>query len=60
MNRRYSSQIIMPKIDAPAARTPLMRKPASYSVETMRSASASRTGPPSSTPKNTERRDHSI
>src|ERR1700722_19439827 len=61
MKRMYSSQIITPKRAGPPIRTPLIRgKAAGCSVAVNRVMAAITTGPPTSTARNTERRDHSI
>src|SRR5271167_1905242 len=61
MKRMYSSQIITPKRAGPPIRTPLIRgKAAGCSVAANRIMAAIITGPPTSTARNTERRDHNI
>ena len=61
MKRMYNSHIIIPKSAGPPTLAPLMENRQSGVVAvTMRIAAASRTGPPSSSARNTDRRDQSI
>jgi hypothetical protein len=61
MNRTYRSHIIMPKIEGPPTNAPLILKDEpGTTAATMRTVAASTTGPPTTSARKIERRDHNI
>src|SRR5262244_1677851 len=61
MNRTYRSHIIMPKIEGPPTNAPLtLRDEPGTTAATMRTVAASTTGPPTTSARKIDRRDHNI